>query len=328
MHTILLSRGNFQYRQKLKKMQDGEIFLEDFIAPADWKNSRVKLWAQLGNPLDTTNPGPIDVTDWLDRALQTHSHLHLVSGHRLNSVGEVPVEDQLPPRGDGKYIPHGATFIPYRYRIAAYNGDYQLSTEDATTYLHAVNLHQLQDMQRDMEQLIDDTNKRFKDWIEWVIGGTFDIETGQWHGPDEEDKEAGLFMSNAANQLNQIFELAKALNNDPNAFNTIMTRITTVDTILKETLAQLQADMIEAVSNLTQQITTVNNDLTQLRTDLNQAVSNLTQQITTVNNDLQADLTQLRTDLNQAVSNLTAGYMPVAGGTFTGPVYVQTPPLP
>jgi hypothetical protein len=321
MHTILFSRGNFQYRQKLKKMQDGEIFLEDFIVSTDWKNNRVKIWAQLGDPESPSNPGPIDVTDWLDRAIQTHSHLHLASGHTLDSVGEVSIEHQLEPRGDGKVIPHGATATPIPHRIAAYNTNAQLSTEDATSTLHAVNLQQLRDIRQELEQLIDDTNERFKDWIEWVIGGTFDVETGQWHGPDEADQEAGLANSGAANQLNQLFELAKALNNDPNAFNTIMNRITAVDTILQDALAQLRDDMIAAFADLVQKMQeyALQTDLADLQASLNQTLAELQASLNQNLAELQASLTQ---DMNN--------YMLKSGGTFTGNVnmgsYILTVP--
>jgi len=60
-HTILLSRGDKDYRLKIKAMQDGEVFLEDKTVRGAGqvavKNSRVHLWAQLGNPKKPGNPG-------------------------------------------------------------------------------------------------------------------------------------------------------------------------------------------------------------------------------------------------------------------------------
>ena len=68
------------------------------------------------DPNDPNNPGPIDVTDWIVRYIQTHANLYKASGHELTNTGDVSSTDQYQlattvPQ-DGKLRPHGATASP------------------------------------------------------------------------------------------------------------------------------------------------------------------------------------------------------------------------
>jgi hypothetical protein len=139
MHTILMSRGDKNYRLATKTMLDGEMFLEDKMEyhpeglEKTARKSRVHIWAQMGDPIDPKNPGPIDVTDWIVRFIQAHIDIYKTNGYTLTDTDDIPVEDVLvlsqePGRNDRKARPHGATQTPMPYRIAAYDAQGRLSS--------------------------------------------------------------------------------------------------------------------------------------------------------------------------------------------------------
>jgi len=223
-HTILMSRGDKNYRCKVKTMQDGEIFLEDKVKPSNAKDSRVHLWAQLGDPADPNNPGPIEVTDWITRLIQNHINQYKGNGHLLNKYGEVSNEDIIELQensiDDGRERPHGATPTPIRNRIGAYDNNGRLSTSDVTPIgLNAVNKNFLDKELMGLYTNISAEITKLKSWIAWVLGMD---ENGNFTDVD------GSPIDSAAKNLDQLSEVIKALNNDPNAFNTLLNMITNV----------------------------------------------------------------------------------------------------
>jgi len=220
-HTILMSRGDKNYRCKVKTMQDGEIFLEDKVKPSNAKDSRVHLWAQLGDPADPNNPGPIKITDWITRLIQNHINQYKGNGHLLNKYGEVSNEDLIELQDnsidDGKERPHGATSTPIRNRISTYDNSGRLSTSDvAPIGLNVINKNHLNSEVAFLNKNIADNSNQLKSWIAWILGMD---EDGNFTDVD------GELVDSAVKNLDQLSEVIKALNNDPNAFNTLSNMI-------------------------------------------------------------------------------------------------------
>jgi len=237
-HTILLSRGNINYRLKTKAMQDGEVFLEDKTVHGTGqtavKNSRIHIWAQLGNPMDPSNPGAIDITDWIVRLIKTHENTWKTSGHTPTETNEVHFDDQqqlamtLP--SDGKKRPHGATPHPQADRIAAYDAQGRLSSEHPANPAHVVRKDTLDNAVASITYIINTEVTKLKKWISWIIGET-DAD-GNYIPIDERNPENSAILA-----FDQISEIVKSLNNDPNVFMTLNNTITNVRITLEQQIA-------------------------------------------------------------------------------------------
>lgn len=221
-YTILMPRGDKNYRLSFKAMQDGKLFLEDKTVrgndDAARKNSRVIIWAQMGDPNDPQNQGPIDVTDWIVRLIQAHTQTWNANGHTPTNTGDIPIADQqqlasASPK-DKKLRPHGATADPSGNRLAAYDAEGRLSTAYPVSYNHCVRKDTLDSAKAELAGNFNQELAKLRDWVSWIIGID---EGGNYIPAGEQD-----IGNSAVAAFNQISEIVRALNNDPNAFNTLM----------------------------------------------------------------------------------------------------------
>jgi hypothetical protein len=135
MHTILISRGSLETRLLTKKMLEGELFLEELHNDLTDTNkvTGVKLWAC---PAD--GKPPFNILEETNVALEKHEKSFNTS---RKAQGLWDTQDYLDhdfdyqqehsgEKWDPKLHPHGATSIPTKDRLAAYDGSARLRSED------------------------------------------------------------------------------------------------------------------------------------------------------------------------------------------------------
>jgi hypothetical protein len=219
MHTIQVSRGSLHYRLGVKKMRDGEMFLEDLD-----NHSRIRVWACLEDGQD-----PIDITAELNQALTDHTFV-------VNTEAS----------DDNSAVPHGASEVPTAHRLAAYDGSGRLKTAapeadadavrftDLNTLSTSMNLsfaavndnltqikldHTALDKEvRDLEQKVDVT---IENLVEYENNTTTLIQE-----LDEKiEVRVASLVDSAPDALNTLNELANALGRNANFATTVMTAI-------------------------------------------------------------------------------------------------------
>jgi len=246
--TILMSRGNKAERLRLRPMQDGELFLEDKVVYENTdearKNSRIHIWAQMGSPFNPNNPGAIDITDWIVRLIETHANVWKATGHTPTSTNEIPNLDQqelnTTEPNDNKMRPHGATATPHADRIAAYDELGRLSSAEPVSEAHVVRKDTLDNAVTTLTDNVGVEIANLKKWITWLIGET--DANGNYIPLDQRDPDSAASIA-----FDQIAEIIQALNNDPNAFATLMNAISTTEEELRGALGNLDEALRQVI---------------------------------------------------------------------------------
>jgi len=142
---------------------------------------------------------------------------------------------------DGKKRPHGATPYPQADRIAAYDEQGLLSSGYPVRINHVVIKGTLDVAMMSITNTINAEVTKLKKWIAWLIGET-DAD-GNYIPIDERDPENSALVA-----FDQLSEIVQALNNDPNAFNTIMNVMTDVRITLEQTIVEVKTALEQTIA--------------------------------------------------------------------------------
>jgi hypothetical protein len=210
MHTILISRGNLAQRLEMKKMLEGELFLEEINNPVTGKVEKINLWACPENGVY-----PINLLAGITGSLNEHSNLfNTCKGLRDPDDPQFDLsEEQELENWDPLIHPHGATSNPRRNRIASFDENGRLRSNDPSPAMPPASKD---------ENTVVTLRRAIKDYLA--------LKTMIDNLAKKEEEDIAALINGAPGVLDTLKELADALGDDPDFAATVLQKIAGLET--------------------------------------------------------------------------------------------------